>query len=346
MSRSVSGSGQAHIVSLLAMLLGLIPRPGSAEMKSVERPFAEEGPTLVHVAMGLLDVDEINSADQNFTANLFVAVSWKDPRLKHSLSGIVLEDLEDIWHPQLLFVNQQKIWPTFPETARISRDGRVEYRQRVWGPFSQPLEVFDFPFDIQDFEIRIASANYSPDEIEFARNPEIDSGLAAKFSLPDWEILNWKLNFDPYRPTGSADEVASFALIFKAERYVSHYVLKIILPLVMIVSMSWIVFWVNPQQAGTQIGVATTSMLTLIAYRFMVGEMMPPVPYLTRMDYFILGSTILVFAALVQAVLTSKMSDRGNLKAALLVDRTCRVLFPVLFILILAASFTLKYAEQ
>ena len=79
-------------------------------------------------------------------------------------------------------------------------------------------------------------------------------------------------------------------MIFTAQRYTTNYVLKIILPLFMIVAMSWIVFWINPEQAGTQIGVATTSMLTLIAYRFMVGGTMPPVPYLTRMDYFIFGS--------------------------------------------------------
>jgi hypothetical protein len=345
MSRLVTCCGQARNAFLLVMIFALIPARGVAEMKSIQRPLAEEGPTRVYVAMGLLDVDEIDSANQNFTANLFMEINWKDPRLKHSLSGMVLEDLEDIWHPQLLFVNQQKIWSTFPETARISADGTVEYRQRIWGPFSQPLEVFDFPFDTQDFEIRLASANYLQDEIVFEQNPEVSSGLAEKFSLPDWEILGWELNFDPYLPTGSKGGVASFALIFEAERYVSHYVLKIILPLMMIVSMSWIVFWVNPQQAGTQIGVATTSMLTLIAYRFMVGSMMPPVPYLTRMDYFILGSTILVFAALAQAVMTSKMTDRGNLKAALVVDRICRVLFPVLFVVIIAVSFSMKYVK-
>jgi hypothetical protein len=132
--------------------------------------------------------------------------------------------------------------------------------------------------------------------------------------------------------------VASFALVLTAHRQASHYVLKIILPLVLIVAMSWIVFWIDPNETGTQIGVATTSMLTLIAYRFMVGGMTPTVPYLTRMDFFILGSTILVFVALIQAVVTSVMATKGNIRAARRVDLYFRAIGPAAFVIIVVWS--------
>jgi hypothetical protein len=102
--------------------------------------------------------------------------------------------------------------------------------------------------------------------------------------------------------------------------------------------MSWIVFWIDPTETGTQIGVATTSMLTLIAYRFMVGGMTPTVPYLTRMDFFILGSTILVFVALIQAVVTSVMATKGNIRAARRVDLYFRAIGPAAFVIIVVWS--------
>ena len=117
-----------------------------------------------------------------------------------------------------------------------------------------------------------------------------------------------------------------YAFAKRPKWIVSH-----VLVLILIVAMSWIVFWVHPKESGTQIGVATTSMLTLIAYRFMVGGEIPAVPYLTRLDSFILTSTLLVFAALMQAVITSIMANREHLKAALWMDRTCRIVFPSLF---------------
>jgi len=86
------------------------------------------------------------------------------------------------------------------------------------------------------------------------------------------------------------------------------------------------VFWLDPSLAGTQIGVATTSMLTLIAYRFTIDGYIPKVAYLTRLDSFILSSTILVFVALVLAVLTSYLAANDERSRAMRIERHCRCL--------------------
>jgi len=288
--------------------------------------------------MFLLDVDQIDSAEQNFTANLYFEIHWQDPRLKHGGPGTTRMPQAEIWHPELLFVNQQKVWSTFPPFAYVSPDGDVLIRDRVWGPFSQPLDVRDFPFDVQDFEMRLACAASSPEEISFV--PNLDrSGLAPAFSLPDWEVLSWELNFDDFNPTGRGVGVASVAFAFHAKRHPDIYLLTVILPLVLIVLMSSVVFWIDPKEGGTQIGLAATSILTLIAYRFMVSGDLPPVAYLTRIDYFILGSTVLVFAALIESTITSVMATRGLEQRARRLDRGCRVLFPAVLVAVFVLSF-------
>jgi len=300
----------------------------------IRRPLKGQGPTKIYVAIGLLDIDEIDSANQSFVANVYFEIRWYDSRLKHSGVGRKVVPMNSIWHPQLLFVNQQKIWPTFPEVAHISPGGEVTYRQRVWGPFSQPLDVQNFPFDKQNFEIRIAFADETTNELQLVSDTGTTSGIADKFSLPDWKVLKWEIVFNPYKPTGSSEDVASFALVLYAARFASHFIWKVILPLILIVAMSWVVFWIDPSETGAQIGVGTTSMLTLIAYRFVVEDMVPTVPYLTRIDYFILGSTLLVFAALLQVVITSRLAKTGRLKIARKIDVWCRFIFPGIFICI------------
>ena len=328
------------VIAAAILMVFLLPGNIAAheEGGSISRPLANEGPIRVYVTMGLLDVDEIDGANQSFTVNFFTEARWMDPTLAHSGPGRRIYPLREVWSPQLLFVNQQKIWPTFPAVAQVAPNGEVLLRQRVWGPFSQPLDVQDFPFDTQEFEIRVACADAATNEVLFLPDPKTSSGLAEQFSLPDWEIIDWELRFDAYRPRGSSRGVASCAFAFHAARYSSHYVWKVILPLILIVAMSWIVFWIDPRESGTQIGVATTSMLTLIAYRFMVGTAMPTVPYLTRMDYFILGSTLLVFAALMQAVITSIMANRDRLRLARWFDRCSRLVFPGIFAAIVHLS--------
>ena len=324
------------VVVLPTLALSLQTVAGSQAI--VERPAADEGPTKIYVSMGLMDVDEIDSASQSFEANLFYTLRWHDPRLAHEGPGDRVDGLDTIWHPQLQFVNQQRIFRTLPEVAHVSPEGHAIYRQRVWGPFSQPLAVRDFPFDTQGFEMRLACSYARPSEIVFETDPEESTGLAPAFSLPDWEILGWEMDYEPYNPMEGSEGVASFALVFHARRYAQPFIMKVILPLVLVVAMSWLIFWIDPAQAGTQIGVASTSMLTLIAYRFMVGGSLPEVPYLTRMDYFILGSTVLVFLALVQAVFTAVVAARNLPEQAANVDGVCRILFPIAFVAILILS--------
>lgn len=290
------------------------------------------GPTEVQIQVVVLDVDEINAADQSFVANFYFAARWQDAKLAHQGPDTLTLPLGEVWHPNLQFVNQQKLFPSFPELAQIAPNGEVSYRQRVWGNFSQPMELREFPFDRQAFEIRMVASGYSPAEVRFVADRQYLSGLSPRLSQPDWDVLQWRLDLTPHGFFEGDVLDASYALVFDGERKKGFFVWKIILPLVLIVAMSWLVFWIDPEQAGTQIGVSMTSMLTLIAYRFMIGGELPNISYLTRMDYFILGSTLLVFAALVQAAITARLAHDKKTQTAQGVDRWCRVIFPVLFL--------------
>ena len=96
--------------------------------------------------------------------------------------------------------------------------------------------------------------------------------------------------------------------------------------------MSWTVFWIDPDQLGVQIGVATTSILTLIAFLFSLKALLPPVSYLTRMDMFIYGSLVLVFIALLEALTTCILAAHGKGGIARRFDWWCRGIFPAAFI--------------
>ena len=80
-------------------------------------------------------------------------------------------------------------------------------------------------------------------------------------------------------------------------------------------------------------------MLTLIAYRFSIGEIVPKVSYLTRLDYFILGSTLMVFLALLLVIITSNLSKSGQVQLALRMDRWSRIIFPLMLIIVTLLSF-------
>src|SRR6478736_5970701 len=113
----------------------------SAETRAlIDRPPAGAGPTQVSVGIWIVDINNIDSAQQNFTADIAIVLRWKDTRLAHTGTGAVHYPLDQIWTPRVSIANEtSSVVRKFPESAEVEPDGTVLYRQRYVGSFTQPL---------------------------------------------------------------------------------------------------------------------------------------------------------------------------------------------------------------
>jgi hypothetical protein len=331
----------ALIISICSTFFFIFLAMVTSAWADMTRPGEGKGPTEVYVAIYVMDVDEIDSAGQKFVANLFLHYRWHDRRQAHGGSNKITRSLVDVWHPRLQLANQQKLWSTFSENVEISTDGEVLYRQRVWGSFSQPLTLNHFPFDQHFFHIQLAAAGYGPEEVALLADPDKPGGISKKLSVADWRVLDWKLGPKAF-PRPGLEPVAGFTFTFEADRETGYFIWKVIVPLILIVAMSWIVFWIDPAEKGTQINVAITAMLTLIAYRFAIGSTLPKISYLTQLDKFILASTLLVFASIVEVIITYILASHEKLAQARALDNWARWLFPAGFALVVLATLFFK----
>jgi Neurotransmitter-gated ion-channel ligand binding domain len=313
----------------------------SSEMPAViDRPGADNEPTQVSIGIWIVDIISIDSAQQSFTAEVAIVLRWKDPRLAHTGSGIVRYPLEQVWHPRIVLVNESSsVIRKFPDMVEVDPDGTVNYRQRYAGAFTQPLRLRSFPFDRQTFHIQLVAVRYRPNEVVFVADQDWirnglkqAGGIAPSITLPDWKIETWETKPETYA-LSPGFEYSGYAFEFTASRNVQHYLLKVILPLVLIVMMSWSVFWTDPTNSNTQFSIAVTSMLTLIAYRFAVDSQLPRLPYMTRLDVFFLISTLLVFFSLIEVLVTTILDNKGQTASAKRIDRYCRVIIPVIFVI-------------
>jgi hypothetical protein len=323
-------------VSCLATLLLAVFSATPAESAEMSRP--TNGPLKVYVTIFIVDVDDISGANQSFDANIYVQCRWRDERLAHKGPKSIVRAVDEIWNPEIQVINQQKIWLTLPRIVKISPEGEVRYHQRAWGSFSQPLKLKDFPFDRQVFSVQLATIDYTPEEIELVQDKNDESGMAQELSVADWKITGYKAEPRPYKPSPTTSPLAGFAFSFEAERKAGYFIIKVIIPLILIVAMSWVVFWIDPKESGTQISVAITTMLTLIAYRFAIDTDLPKISYLTRMDFFIMLSTVLVYASLIEVVVTSAFAKDGKISRARTIDLWMRWVFPSLFTIVAVKS--------
>jgi len=321
-----------HAAILTLLTLG-IARSAERNEITATRPHPNGQQTTVHVGIYLFDVTGVNDVQGTFTADVIVHLRWTDPRLARDVGEPRTFDLTDVWHPRIQIANQRRVFRQFTEQVEVAPDGGVTYRQRFSGTFVINPDLRDFPVDEQLLPIRLVFPDYSEQELQL----EIDSettGQSPLFDIPDWSIDVGRLRVDPLMFTPGLSR-ASLVYELKARRHVWYYALKVLLPLVLIVCMSWAAFWIDPENTASQIGVATSSMLTLIAYRFMLGSLLPKVAYMTRLDYFILGATILVFITLIEVLITSALVKAERESVAKKWDLWCRWLFPVVFLLLI-----------
>lgn len=305
-----------------------------------ERPASDAGPTQVEVAAWFADILRIDSAAQTFAVNLGLVLQWRDPTLATAPGTPPRTfSLDDIWSPRWLVANPAApLQKALPEVATVSADGTVTARQVVLATLSQPMNLRRFPFDHEVFGIKLLVPGSSPGNLALvpARRAE-ESGLtdavgrAEKLTMQDWTVSDLGARAEPYQLSAGL-AVAGYTVNFAATRNPNHYILKVILPLVLIVMMSWSVFWIDPSMGASQISVAVTSMLTLIAYRFAIGADVPKLPYLTLLDAFILISSVLVFLSLIEVMITATLAVTNRLETARALDRHCRWIFPLLFV--------------
>ncbi|MDQ3019364.1 MAG: hypothetical protein M3R36_02165 [Bacteroidota bacterium] len=295
--------------------------------------------TKVYLSIVVNNISEVNAAGEFMKADIYVMAKWKDPRLAHDDSGDVIKNFDNIWAPMITISNRLSINKSFSDDLTVGKDGTVTFFQRLFGEFTQNFQFREFPFDTQTFEIKVIAIGPTANDVELVPDPEIKSGISNNFALPDWKILDWKYDGTPHTIIEGTPQLPALTLSFRAKRESGFYILVFVIPLVLIIVMSWMAFWLDPKLSSSQISIATTSMLTLIAYRFVVSGSLPKISYMTRMDIFVLGSSILIFVTLIESVITASMSSTGKEALANKIDKNCRWIFPLLYILVVLVAF-------
>ena len=300
----------------------------------------------IFVSFFLFDISSINTADQTFKTDFRLQLRWHDPRLslksRNDKSIPTLVELADIWHPDIRFLNSQKLEKLYDGFLEIDEFGHVNYVQRYLGEFTAKFALKNFPIDTQILSIKMGSGKHLDDELEFVFDPA-GSGNYEELTIADWAITPETVQSEPITfssiDTSTSVSIPSIIFHFKARRHSGYYTWKVIIPLTLIVLMAFTVFWIDPAELSAQVTISTASVITVVAFQFSLGYLLPKISYLTRIDTFILGSTIFVFLALAESIITSAVFIKKRDRLARRIDLLSRWLFSASFILLFFISF-------
>lgn len=317
----------------------LLSRDALAKDVVGERPPPTDQPTIVKVGLFVDDVAKISDVDQSFTASIRVIVRWVDKRLADPEKKIRTIPVGEAWFPLVRIANGRDLKTELEDGLYVDESGHVIWGQRYSGTFTAPLNLQNFPFDRHKLSIFVRSF-YSPEEVRFVIDESL-TGWAERLTIPDWIVKEGKAEINAFFSPEQKKEMSQFEFSFRIERLSGFYFWKAILPLSLIVIMSWGVLWIDPHRLEAQIGLSATAFLTLFAFQFAIATLLPRIAYLTRMDRFTLLCSLLVLLALIEAIIKSFLVKKGRAEVGYSIDRICRFAFPLAFLAIILFAFFL-----
>ena len=311
-------------------------------------------PTEVVIGFGVFDIPRIDEREQLFEVDGRLFALWIDPALEFDPDLVGFDNLlyegeaakemlkTEIWSPGFELFDGLGGRQTRGIAVTIQSDGTVLYEERFVATVSQSYQLQDFPFDDHVISFRIEPFAQDTSRVTFTSvSAYFESlGLAPVDLDFSWESDEWDFNGEDFTPTIDNDMDDGFATAtfeIPIERKSGFYVTNVILPLLLIVAISWAVFWMDfeDMSLADRLTVSVTSLLTVVAFDFVTSDSLPKLPYATRLDSLYTISYLFLALTVLASVVAHKRHHRGDNGDSKL-DRLGRRFVPATYLVVVA----------
>lgn len=154
---------------------------------------------------------------------------------------------------------------------------------------------------------------YTIDQLVYIAD-SAQSGYSAGISIPDWKIQGFTVsnmvrqypsNFG-YPRIGDNPQYSIVRYSLNITRPVNFFVWKLLLPLIIVVAVSWGPLLLNPQNIDSRITLPVTGLLTAVFLQQSYSANLPDVGYLVLLDKIYVMVYILIFISILEAIVTAE----------------------------------------
>jgi hypothetical protein len=298
-------------------------------------------PVPVSIGVKMQQLTSVNQKSKNFGVVATIVMHWQDPRLAYDPEkapdrfkvfmgdafSAEMNRLGQAW-PQYTIVNQQNKHWVQNRFVVVRPDGEAVYFERVSLTLQAPDFYFrHFPFDVQRFFIRFDLL--APEWMFQFREIEGYSEIGKKLGEEEWVITA----FDTSISRGHIIQrpVSRFNFEFSAKRHVEYYFFRILLPLIVIISVSWILFFLKDY--AKRVDAAGANLLLFIAFNFAISSDLPRLGYLTFLDTLLISAFLVTAVVLILSVYLRRKDMNGRDRFVAKVDRYVILFYPLAYAL-------------
>ncbi|XP_066995292.2 glycine receptor subunit alpha-2 [Anabrus simplex] len=279
-------------------------------------PKVQGQPTIVYFHVTVLSLDSINEESMEsinqrnttYVADIFLAQSWRDPRLRlpeymsEEYRILDVEWLRDIWRPDCFFKNAKKV--TFHEMSIpnhylwLYHDKTLLYMSKLTLVLSCAMKFESYPHDTQICSMMIESLSHTVHDLVFLWNMTDPLVVNPEIELPQLDISNnYTADCTIEYSTGN---FTCLVVVFNLRRRLGYHLFHTYIPSALIVVMSWISFWIKPEAIPARVTLGVTSLLTLATQNTQSQKSLPPVSYVKAIDVWMSSCSVFVFLSLME----------------------------------------------
>ncbi|KAM9413627.1 glycine receptor subunit alphaZ1-like isoform 2-T3 [Salvelinus alpinus] len=249
-----------------------------------------------------------SSLNKDYRVNIFLRQQWNDPRLAYSEypdDSLDLDPsmLDSIWKPDLFFANEKGAnfheVTTDNKLLRISKNGNVLYSIRITLVLACPMDLKNFPMDVQTCIMQLESFGYTMNDLIFEWDEKGAVQVADGLTLPQF-ILKEEKDLRYCTKHYNTGKFTCIEARFHLERQMGYYLIQMYIPSLLIVILSWVSFWINMDAAPARVGLGITTVLTMTTQSSGSRASLPKVSYVKAIDIWMAVCLLFVFSALLE----------------------------------------------
>jgi hypothetical protein len=322
----------------------LVGRNEPAVLIGEAAPFGEsllKEPIEASIGIKLQQISNIDQKSENYEAVASTMIKWNDPALAfrsdecqcenkvyRTNDFIAFATKEGIDWPAYTYLNQQNNRWIQNDYVVVLPNGDATLFERFTTTFQAPdFDFRQFPFDTQTFFIRVDSL-YSTDFVNFT--PSDFTEVGTQLGEEEWYITDYEVEVSA-QPGSTGSETSSFIFRFFAQRHLSFYIYRILVPLFLIIIVSWITFFM--EDYGKRVDATTANLLLFIAFNFTIAGELPRLGYLTYMDALLVGAFGISVFIVAYNVYLKRLEKRNQESWVQRIDKFMIWLYPVGYLL-------------
>lgn len=324
------------------------PNPASTPSATSEPfltgPPKKAGPVVVRASFHLRDINDIDDEAEIFEFGGVLTLRWHDERQafdpaevgvdeKVYLGAYQFNEVFTGWFPQVVLVNESGLYEKHGVVLRVQPDGTLTLIETLDAAGEADLTLRRYPFDQQRLDAIFEVLGFGESEVVLQAETEAHSPSDELIRTPQWALdgIHASTRDREASYAGRTGVASAFVVSMDVRRESFFMVRLVILPLMLIVMLSWSVFWMDRSSLGDRINVSFIGILTAVAYQIVVSEILPHISYVTLMNGFLNLSLVIMCATVVINLVVGALDRRGRVEAGDLLDRRCRWIFPLTY---------------